>query len=313
MIVLLNSIIPLLSAAAVAFQPLAMNESSFVPLPTASAPAAAPPAAPQPPAQDAQVLPPDAPPPIAPEVDALLTKLEHAADDLQAFTADVLLVKYDPVMNRPEHTRGSVIYQVQAPADELAAPRKRFSIRFDTLQEGSRRQAINQQFIFDGAWLVEIDADRRQFFKRQIVAEGETFDPLKLGEGPFPLPLGQPKADVLARFEVQLLGPPEELPLRGLENVEGVRLVPKPGSKEADEFQHVDVYYDRDLRLPVGIETVSARQLDPADPTSRERRSVRLSKLQRNPQLTPEQLQALTTDVKPPEGWVVEVTPWHGR
>lgn len=313
MIVLLNWIVPLLSAAALALQPPVIAESAPALSPAASAPAAAPPASPQPAAQDPQALPPDASAPLSSEIDSLLTKLEHAVDDLQAFTADVVLIKYDPVMDREERTRGKVIYHVQAPTDPQAPALKRFAIQFDTLQEGPRQQAINQHFIFDGAWLVEINADQKQFFKRRIVAPGKVLDPLKLGEGPFPLPLGQPKTEVLARFDVQLIDAPADGPLKGLQSVDGVRLLPKSGTREAGEFQSVDLYYDRDLRLPVGILTVSARQLDPDDPNVRERRAVRLSNLQRNPQLTPEQLQALVIDADPPEGWEVEIADWKGE
>jgi len=42
------------------------------------------------------------------------------------------------------------------------------------------------------------------FQKRQVVAPGESFDPLSI-DGPFPLPLGQKRETVLARFDVKLI------------------------------------------------------------------------------------------------------------
>lgn len=240
-----------------------------------------------------------------PSVDALLDQLEHSVDDLTAFTADLHYEKFDPSTDRNEIRRGSVILQI-----DPKTRARRFALLFNLLAAPIRK-TIDVRYVFDGSWLAEIDADRKQFTKRQIVAPGKTFDPLKLGEGPLPLPLGQKKSEVLRRFDVQLIELPKDGPLAKLTNIHGLRLVPKPGTPEAKDFLHVDLFYDRTTLLPTGIQTIGARLVDPNDPNSRERKTIALRNLQRNPQLTDEQLRSLSIEEPDPKQWEVTIEPWR--
>ena len=76
---------------------------------------------------------------------------------------------------------------------------------FDTLIVADRRESIGQHYAFDGQWVVEKTPADKQFTKRQVVPPGEDFDPLRIGEGPFPVPVGQRKADILDRFDAEIL------------------------------------------------------------------------------------------------------------
>lgn len=233
-------------------------------------------------------------------VEKLLDELELAAGDLQAFTADVHYVHMEALLGRREIRTGELIYRVDA-----TDASKSFAILFNSLIVGDRRQSQQKHYIFSDRWLVEIDHANKQFISREIVPPGRQLDPLKLGEGPIPLPIGQPKHEVLGRFDVTLLeGVPQEGPLAGLANVDGMRLVPKEGTNEAREYQHVDLYYDRTTRLPVGIETLE---------TNDDRKIVRLRNVQHNPRLSDEQLQQLSIETPDPAEWAIDRRPWRGN
>ncbi|MCA9290801.1 MAG: hypothetical protein KDA25_06710, partial [Phycisphaerales bacterium] len=138
-------------------------------------------------------------------VDALLDALERSGRDLTGFTADVVLHKWDGVTERREIRAGRFIYDANP-----ETKRRRFAVLFDRTVVNNRQEDDRQHYIFADGWLVEVYAARKQFIKRQIVPPGQVFDPLRLGEGPFPLPIGQAKADVLRRFEVSAIPVPSE-------------------------------------------------------------------------------------------------------
>ncbi|MCI0433123.1 MAG: hypothetical protein L0271_05655 [Gemmatimonadetes bacterium] len=250
--------------------------------------------------------PPPAPAPASQDVEAPLDQLEAAAKHLRTFTADLRYWKRDAVKGQTELRSGSILY-------EAAPEAKRLAIGLDEQFVSGRKQAIHKDYLFDGSWLAEIDHDQKLFIKRQIVPPDRVFDPLKLGEGPFPLPIGQPKAEVLARFEVAAIDPPAEGQLTDLaaDQVHGLRLIPRAGTPEADDFARVDLYYDRSTLLPVGIITVSARQIDPADPHSRDVKTVRLLNLTRNEELSPSQRQRMKMIEPDPTVWTIDIRAWR--
>lgn len=232
-------------------------------------------------------------------VHALLGELEAAGRSLRSFTADVYYLHEEDLLGRREIRMGHIVYR--NPEDANPA----FAILFNRLIVGDRATDQQKHYIFADRWLVEIDHANRQFISREIVPPGRDFDPLRLGEGPIPLPIGQPRDEVLTRFDVTLLESlPESGPLSRLENVDGLRLVPKPGTPEARDFQHVDLYYDRAHRLPVGIQTLH---------TNDDRKIIRLSNLEHNPQLTQQQLDQLSIQTPDPQSWAIDIRPWRSE
>jgi hypothetical protein len=256
---------------------------------------------------------PQAPPPesaraeLRPE-DVLLDRLEAAAADLRSFTADLRYHKWDPVLQREEIRVGTIIFQAAAEPPQS----RRFAVSFEALYRGSRKVEQKRQYIFESPWLVEIDHEAKEFYKRQVVPPGEQRDPLKLGEGPFPLPIGQARQEVLDRFEVNSIKVPTNGLLNSLSNVQGLRLTPRPGTSEAEDYLHVDIFYDDATLLPVGVEAIERQQLEPGDdPLGRGRKTVLLANLARNPELSAEQVDALA--IREPDGrdWKIVITPWE--
>ena len=241
-------------------------------------------------------------------VEEFLDRLERSSANLRDFQARIRYDIWDAVTEEKQIRSGELIYQVD-PDDGS----KRFAILFDTFIFGNRQEKEAKHYIFADGWLVEVDHNRKQFIKRQIVAPGKAFDPLKLGEGPFPLPIGQPKDEVLARFDVKLLDAPSDpfLAKRLTDrDVEGMVLFPKPNTPEAEEFQRVELFYDRETMLPIGINAVAADAIDPDDPNSRNRKMVLLTNLKRNQGVDEAMLSIAEPDKRE---WDIDIRPWEGQ
>jgi hypothetical protein len=274
----------------------AINQSPTVDQAPANPPTAPP--APNDPQQPPQDPAASQPPAAANPVESLLDKLERSAADLNAFTAKVTYDKQDAVLGRPERRTGELIYRV-----DPDTKRKTFAILFDSVIIGQRKRNDLKHYIFDGRWLVEINPKEKQFIKREIVAPGKELDPLKLGEGPFPLPIGQAKSEVLARFDVTPAEVPQQGLLKDLKNVDGLTLVPKPGTREARDFAKVVLFYDKQTSLPIGIHTM--------EPDGGDEKTILLGDVQRNPQLDEAAQSKLNIQEPDPREWKIDVRPWN--
>jgi hypothetical protein len=245
-----------------------------------------PPPPPAPPATD--------PPALATPADDLLRRLERSADDLRTFSSSVLYRSYDAVLEQQELRSGELVY-------EVGGERKRLGIFFDRVVRGTARREHRRDYIFDGHWLVEVDHERKLLIKRQIAEPGRAFDPLRLGEGPFPLPIGQKRDEVVARFEVAILEKAsdpwlaERLAGRA---VLGLLLVPRPGERHAKDFARVELFYDAATLLPAGVHAV-----EPKGDT----KTVYLFEQKRNSAIDEDRL----TIPQPDREWRIDVQPWR--
>lgn len=207
-----------------------------------------------------------------PDAETLLDALETADRDIETFTARLDYSKFFAIQSDEQRRIGRLYYRSSPPTDEADAVRdRRFAVAFSELIVGTRREQIDQHYAFDGEWVIEKTADDRQFTKRQIVPPGERFDPLKIGEGPFPVPIGQRKADILARFEAEVVGAEDDLTEPSLiefakaKGLVHLRLVPRAGSPQEGDFESVHVWYEPSGRMlpriaktvtPVGDESL---------------------------------------------------------
>ncbi|MDP6693634.1 MAG: hypothetical protein QF444_04835, partial [Phycisphaerales bacterium] len=151
-------------------------------------------------------------------------------------------------LDRREIRTGRVLFRKNDGGEREAA------IIFDTLIIGKRKEKKLKHYIFSGRWMAEVDHDKKQFIKRELVdRRKEAIDPFELGSGPIPLPIGQSKDSVLKKFAVELIDRPLEGALSKLgENVVGLRLTPR----SKNEWEYIDLFYDSALWLPVGVQTV---------------------------------------------------------
>lgn len=206
-------------------------------------------------------------PPSAPAVsagefgdaDALLTALEKADEGLVTLTAKVVYDKTFEIQGDQQSRKGKLYFVNKAEAGK--AEGRKFAIVFNELWIGDVVRKDEQVFVFDGQWLVEKNFKEKMFIKRQVVPPGERFDPLRIGEGPFPIPLGQRRADIQKRYTTTLLSASDGLKAAedaseaDRKDVEKrkvhtagtwqVKLEPKPEFARDDEFKEIRLWYKR--------------------------------------------------------------------
>lgn len=208
--------------------------------------------------------------------DELLAALETAGDSLQTLTADLkyfrrlneleggetqirtgmLLFRSRP--GRPAVPEGTSESESQPPSSP--APRREFQIDFTRLEIDGRARDDVQTFIFDGEWLIERYPEQKEIHRRQVVAAGQVVDPLSIGEGPFPIPIGQKRERILSRFDAYLVDPadgwastepgkPGAKP-NWLDQTYQLLLVPRRGTDEARQYRLVRLWYIKGDLLP---------------------------------------------------------------
>ena len=222
-------------------------------LPIPSVPPSAPsaPSAPAAPAPAPAPAPASAPAVRFADADALLTAVERTSDSLRDFRANITLETTDDVTGDTERRLGQLVF-VQ---EEGKPATRRFAVVFEKFIDGSGRMDERPvRYIYADGWLTEADFKQRTLVRRQLARAGEQYDPLKPGEGPVPLPIGQRRADVLARFDASLATAPDStLLLKSARAMVGVRLKPKPGMADRDLVE-ASVWYDAQSLVPVGVE-----------------------------------------------------------
>lgn len=259
-----------------------------------TAPAQVTPPVAKPEATKPEVAKPD---PARARVEEFLEALEKSGATIESMSGSLSLEKYDALLEETERRFGRLVL-------DKAGGKRRFTIHFEEFIDGSGRadRAIDHWIYADG-WLCEQDFRNKSFTKRQIVAPGETFDPLALGEGPIPIPIGQKKAEVLARFEVAETEIPLDIPLLGsMRNVAGLKLVPKAGTPMAKETAAIELFYDRTSLAPTGV-VIREK--------SGNRSVARITKPVVNGEVSDDDRKLLVIPSPDPKEWTIDVRPWR--
>ncbi|MCE7972454.1 MAG: outer membrane lipoprotein carrier protein LolA [Leptolyngbya sp. PLA2] len=239
--------------------------------------------------------------------DDLLRELERTGESVTRFSATVRYVKTFAIAGDTETRDGSLVF-VTDPADDGATPRRRFLIEFDRLTVGRRVEQKPQTYVFDGRWLLERLPSEKQIVKREVVPPGERWDPLRLGEGPFPVPVGQRREDVLREFSAELLPAGDGLESEALRAYAAdcwqLRLTPHAELADNADFEEVRVWYDRTDLLPRVVRTVSP---------SGDESLVQLREVRTNDAVRVDE-RAMSTDLPAKrDGWAIKVEPWQAK
>jgi len=189
-------------------------------------------------------------------IEALLDRMEVQGNTMKDFSAQATVEKFEALTDEREVRRGRVV--VLGPSGAA----REIAIAFDEFIDSSGRGSTDtRQFIYRGGWLLEFDPSRKQLIRRQLAAEGESFDPLRVGDGPFPIPLGQPKKDIVREFIVTAGTMPDAPFFRSLKNASAqsdslviLRLVPRAGTSMARETSAMTILFDRLSLVPQGLE-----------------------------------------------------------
>lgn len=209
-------------------------------------------------------------------VDQLLDALERADADIRTFHSELI---YDRqfVLQEDRHIRyGSLSFLVEPPTAPGRRAQRTFAVRFETLMmaddAGFVRHEDESLWVFDGQWLIEKREAEKQFIKRQIARPNDPIDPLRLGEGPLPIPIGQKKLDILARYDAELLpadagiviSEGNELAAQEAREFQAfvksayqLRLVPKADRREEDDFREIRLWYAHGTLLPRAARTIN--------------------------------------------------------
>lgn len=237
----------------------------------------------------------------------LLTALETADRDLRTLQAGISYTRR-MLLQGDEQIRRGALYFEQLPGNNGTTPKRSFAIHFDELLVGRRLKSDPQEWIFNGEWLVERRPQEKQYVARQIAPPGEQFDPLRLGEGPLPIPIGQRAADVLARYRVELVGPHASLEDEAgsihsfVSDTYQLKLTPHEDRADEDDFREIRLWYDQETLLPRLAKTLNR---------SGDESFVQLINLRRN-----EPIRGDVFNIEPPAenaGWDVEIKEFRGE
>lgn len=209
------------------------------------------------------------PSPAITNADDLLRALETADADLRTLSAAIMLQKSFALAGDDQARWGTLSFEDRTDAKAPAAARRdrRFAVRFQQLRTGRRIDAEPQVFVFDGATLVESRPTRKEMVKYRLGDAQDRADPLRIGEGPLPLPIGQKRDDITARFDASML--PADADPPGIteqavfkDHVKGavqLKLIPRAGLKGVGDLADIRLWYRREGErwLPVAARALN--------------------------------------------------------
>ena len=182
--------------------------------------------------------------------DQILDALDARGTGLRDFSADVTLTDTDTSTGDSRINTGSVLLQQNSPTDV------RIRVAFTKMQVGNIVKSEDHQYLLDNGVLDDRDYQTKHENKGQLLKPGQNVDLFKLGEGPFPLPLGQKREDVLKNFTVARIGPSTDDPTSTIH----LQLTPKEGTELAKDFKTIDIWVDTNSAMPRRIQTLDINQ-----------------------------------------------------
>jgi hypothetical protein len=183
-------------------------------------------------------------------VDQILDALDARGENLRDFSAKVILTDTDDSSGDSTVNTGSVVLQRKGEDDA------RIRVAFTQRRLGNKIFPADHQYTLDNGILDDRDYLKKHENRTQVLKPGQKLDLFKLGEGPFPLPLGQKKEDVLKLFDVSKIDPAKDDPPGTVH----VRLIPKDGTQFASRFKTIDVWVDTASDMPRRIQTDDVNQ-----------------------------------------------------
>jgi hypothetical protein len=185
-------------------------------------------------------------------IETSLQELNAVGKNLKAFSAKLKLSEIDNTLGDTTIQTGNVWFQKKP--NGSAVIHVVFDMRADPVNNRGYKEKI--EYLLDGRWLIDRNYQTKNEVKRQVLKPGQKMDLFKLGDGPFPLPIGQDPKDVHQAFEVRKIPAAKDDPA----NTTHLQLLPKPGTDLAKRFRSIDLWEDGKTHMPVRVDTVDARQ-----------------------------------------------------
>lgn len=177
------------------------------------------------------------------KVDQILTRLE--ARTITDLRCKVRWDIEDAITDDRTSKFGTLYYLAR---DPVAAFKVEFTDKVDG--QTKRRDKLDEQHLFDGHWYVERNGPAKSVTRREVRAASDKRDPYKLGEGAFPLPFGQRKADILREFEVSRVEKDES---GAPPDADHLLLVPHPGTSTHEQYRSVEFWIARENSKLAGL------------------------------------------------------------
>ncbi|MAC18381.1 MAG: hypothetical protein CMJ23_01665 [Phycisphaerae bacterium] len=184
----------------------------------------------------------------------VLDAIEAQSISLREFASRIRMDNYDDLADETERRFGRVWLASSKAGD--ASDRVAAVVFERTVESGGRVRERVEHFVYRDCILSDYDHEARRLVRRRICEPGDRQDPLRLGEGPIPIPIGQRKADILKAFEVSLAPTPPSALVKDPEGVVGLHLVPRPGTTLAREgkIESIDYWLRVDGTQPMAVE-----------------------------------------------------------
>jgi hypothetical protein len=183
-------------------------------------------------------------------IDEILDALDARGKGFNTFTANVTLKEESLDVGGVTMRSGKVWYQ------NLGDGNARIRVKFEKLKREDRPE-INEQLEYeltDGK-LIERNYKTKSQVTQQIIRPGEKIDLFKLGQGPFPLPIGQPKEEVHKQFDVKKPEPSKDKDNPDPVGTVHIQLIPNPDTKLARKLKTIDAWVDVKSHMPTRIAT----------------------------------------------------------
>ena len=186
----------------------------------------------------------------AADVASTLKALQDLGPKLHDFSADIRnTTESDGLGNDVTHA-GKVYFQ------RTADGTTRVHVIFDQRISGNRIQRNEKtEYLLDGPKLIDRNYRSKTQTTSDILQPGQKMDLFKIGQGPFPLPIGQDPAAVTKEFDVKLIAPDKDDPAKSTH----LKLTPKPDTRLEKKFNAIDIWVDDASHMPVRVDTQDKR------------------------------------------------------
>jgi outer membrane lipoprotein-sorting protein len=181
------------------------------------------------------------------KVDDVLDALQASGHSVKSFSAGLKVNDYDAGTDSEVNRFGKLMFSIKPDGNPV------LHVLLDHKQAGGKKLvAEKKEYLLDDGWLIDRDAEIKVETRRQVSPPGQKVDLFQLGKGPFPLPIGQDKAEVHKQFDVTKVDPAKDDP------ADSVHLLLKPnaGSPLAGRFLTVDVWANVKTQMPMRVKTV---------------------------------------------------------
>jgi hypothetical protein len=230
---------------------------------------------------------------VAPAVMQLLKDMEAAGGRYKTIQSDVTMEIIDRLTGDSEKRTGWIAYRKGVDEKNPGG----FRVHFATLKQGDGPTIEdNLDYAFDGQYLTVAKHRIKNMTRYQVAAEGEKAEPMKLGQGPFPLPFGQNAEEVVSHFEVTSRPREEADP----KDTTYLKFIPRKDQREEINFRQMEMWVNPKTALPVKI---TSRDKD------KKNTLVIFENLVPNAELDPRK----TFTMDRPAGWDYKVERWENE